>query len=302
MIDPKYLPFDAQTLRQHFLGRRADRHVLYYEKSADAYQQFGSAYPDRVGLSLSALRKPCQIERDERFWTAGCLLAIFHGPNRAQRLEALLRKTFGDEPPLSDFASWSECLGEPGDLRLYLEPNLPSPRSYTTWLRSHPEYTFIPYRRDAAARSGSRLLEGTTHVDALVLNVATGFAVLVESKVLSDISDHVSFDARRNQLVRSIDVMLESSERSRPPLSHRRPMRSLLVLLTPELFRREPHTRLYGWLFREYRDDPSALGRDLPHRPEVDWHGVARRLGWLTWEECAAVAPGACAWLPPSGR
>jgi hypothetical protein len=46
-----------------------------------------------------------------------------------------------------------------------------------------------------------------------------------------------------------------------------------------------------------------ALGalplRDLtPHRSEADLASVTRWLGWLTWEDCNRVLPGACPWLP----
>ena len=44
-----------------------------------------------------------------------------------------------------------------------------------------------------------------------MLLAATGVAVIFEAKVLSDISAHVTFDLARNQLARSIDVMLEAN-------------------------------------------------------------------------------------------
>jgi hypothetical protein len=47
----------------------------------------------------------------------------------------------------------------------------------------------------------------------------------------------------------------------------------------------------------EYRADPSALLRDLPHR-NADWPAVSRRRGWATFEDCKRIEPTACAWLP----
>jgi hypothetical protein len=64
---------------------------------------------------------------------------------------------------------------------------------------------------------------------------ASGIAVIFEAKVLSDISTHVTFDLARNQLARSIDVMLEANPALPAPLSHRKPERTFLVLLTPAL-------------------------------------------------------------------
>ncbi len=71
------------------------------------------------------------------------------------------------------------------------------------------------------------------------------------------------------------------------------------MLLTPEVFRRYPHARLYGWSLPEYQRDPAALARDLPHRrPEgVDWPALWKRLGWLTFEDCERITPASCRWL-----
>jgi hypothetical protein len=70
------------------------------------------------------------------------------------------------------------------------------------------------------------------------------------------------------------------------------------VLLTPEIFREHPESRLYGWLMRDYRSSPAAIHRDLSHRSEANLASVTRRLGWLTWEDCNRLLPGACPWLP----
>jgi len=57
-----------------------------------------------------------------------------------------------------------------------------------------------------------------------------------------------------------------------------------------------PYSRLYGFLHEEYKQNPDALARDLPHRDE-EWSALARRLGWLTFEDINEVLPGACPWL-----
>jgi hypothetical protein len=46
-----------------------------------------------------------------------------------------------------------------------------------------------------------------------------------------------------------------------------------------------------------YRDDANLLQRHLPHRKNVDFVELRRRLGWLTWEDCNQVLPGSCGWL-----
>lgn len=133
---------------------------------------------------------------------------------------------------------------------------------------------------------------------------ATGVAVIFEAKVLSDISAHVTFDFARNQLARSIDVMLEGNPAPAAPLNLRKPERTSLVLLTPALT--QPgragdaisKSRLYGWLMPAYKDpDSSLLRQHLPHRDGSELAEAAERLGWASWEDCHTVAPGACPWL-----
>lgn len=126
-------------------------------------------------------------------------------------------------------------------------------------------------------------------VDAMLLAPETGTTVAFGVKALS------------NQLARTIDVLLERNERLNEHLVRRRPDRSHVVLLTPEIFRGEASkSRLYGWLtpaYRSYPEDP-LLGQHLSHRTREELAGVADRLGWATWEDCNVVLPGSCAWLP----
>jgi hypothetical protein len=94
--------------------------------------------------------------------------------------------------------------------------------------------------------------------------------------------------------------MLESPDKTaRAPLVYRRPSRSLFVLLTPALFKRNSTSRLYGWLMNEYFQNPEALARDLPHRKDqhCDWKEIVSRMRWLTFEDCEDVLPGCCPWL-----
>ena len=74
----------------------------------------------------------------------------------------------------------------------------------------------------------------------MLVAVETGFSVLIEAKVLSDISNQVSFDPLRNQLTRLLDVMLEPASSTYAPLKDRKQDRSVAVLLTPRLFKDNP--------------------------------------------------------------
>ncbi|MEX2397552.1 MAG: hypothetical protein WD491_11025, partial [Balneolales bacterium] len=168
-----------------------------------------------------------------------------------------------------------------GDVKLYFEPNLPSPPCYREWLQKnlgHP----IPYVREAARKACGEKnranLEGATNVDALLINASNGFAVLIEAKVLSDISCQVSYDIKRNQIARNLDVMLHSDDTMTSPLNKRSPGNSLFMLLTPQTFKDNPHARFYGYKFREYATDPRALANDLPHRGIEELEGLGRRM------------------------
>ncbi len=301
LIHPTYLPFTAVQLRQHFApvdGRsreELERHVQYFTDSAERYKQFCAPLPKREGASLGSLKLACQIEKDERFWAASCWLSIFHHPRRVELLSTLMKGCFGKQPPVGGLNDWCECFT--GDLRLYFETHLPSPQSYKRWLSLNLQRrNLVPYVLASASRANENL-EGPTHADVLLVNADNGFALLIEAKVVSDISYGVSFDVMRNQLARTIDVSLDAHPALPPPLSARRPDRTLIVLQTPKMFQKAPESRLYGWLLNSYRSDPSALCRDLPHRTAAEIGDVSKRLGWLTWEDCRAVLPSCCAWL-----
>ena len=246
------------------------------------------------------------MEKDERFWLATALMSLYHaddGSGPARPFARLLERAGLRPPP--GFPRWEDALA--GALDLFFEVNLPSPGRYRAWLRDHlGERTPIPYLNEQAEAPGARL-EGATKADAMLLAPASGVAVIFEAKVLSDISTHVTFDLARNQLARSIDVMLEANPTLAAPLSLRKPQRTFLVLLTPALT--QPgrtgdaisKSRLYGWLMPAYQDPNSSLLRQhLPHRDGSELAEAAGRLGWASWEDCHAVIRDACPWLTAS--
>jgi hypothetical protein len=220
-------------------------------------------------------------------------------------LAALQRKAFpAGFPPVDGLASWEQALGDPGKLELFVEVSLPPPGGYRQALAAHlEEWVLILHVLESAleALASGQALEGATKADALLVSSETGFAVLFEAKVLADASGGIRFDVLRNQLARNIDVMLDANPNLQEPLTLRQPGRTCFVLLTPEIFRDHPEGRLYGWLMRDYQTHAGALQRDLPHRAGTDLASFAKRLGWLTWEDCNRVQPGACSWLPGTG-
>ncbi len=295
VIDPIYLPFTPAELKAHLL-LDVEGHIRYFQDSAKRYRDFCRNNVDRKGIPISKAQLPCQIEKDERFWTATTLKSLFDSPNRTDALLEILEHEFGSHPPIAGFRSWVDCLS--GPLRLIFEGVLPSPSSYVSWLRANLDsHQLIPYILHAAKRTNERALEGATHVDAILINEQNGFSLLIEAKVLSDISYGVSFDNYRNQLARNLDILMEPCDGVCDPLNKRNPASSLFLLLTPKCFKENPHSRLYGWLFNEYKTSPDSIGRDLPHRLNVDWRELSRRIGWMTFEQLNRAVPGACPWL-----
>lgn len=295
-----YMPFTEDQLLSHFLGGKEAspsekaKYVGYYLDSIKRYDEFCNNNPDRRGKSFLDMRLPCQIEKDERFWVASCMMTVFYSPHRTEELVNLFRCAYGDFPPMEGVGDWGECLQ--GKLHLFFEPSLPSPRSYKRWLVANlARRQFIPYVLDSAYQKQN--LEGATNTDALLLNSESGFAVIIEAKILSDASCQIVYDAMRNQISRSIDVMLEENGTLHAPLDRRDPSKTLFLLITPKIFRDNPTSRLYGYKLNEYKNDSDSLSRDLPHRPNCDWKAISRRLGWLCWEDFKKVNDNCCRWV-----
>ena len=298
-----YLRFSYAELAQHFapVGVESgdpDRHLAYYRASllnAAATIPAGSSQQMAKSTRLAH-----QIEKDERFWIVDTLMTAYHrSPDRVEAFAALLAKAGLPAPGEFDF--WHAALGRSDSLRLYFEVNLPAPAGYQVWLRGHlAERALVPLIRKDAITSNKTRLEGATKADAMLIPEDTNVAVLFEAKVLSDVSVQISYDAARNQLARTIDVMLDHNDRLRPPLSHRDPNLTAVVLVTPGLFKKDPTTRLYGWLMEHYRQDLNLLRQHLPHRVDTLPADLPKRLGWISWEECREVMPEACPWLEPS--
>ncbi len=301
VIHPVYLPFTSERLMAHFadtsLGGPGPQHLQHYQASSrralkhEARVHAGHGLPS--GRQCDDLDH--QVEKDERFWVVSALMSIFHDRNRVGALTALLTEALGDRPPVEGLATWAEALGDPEQLRLFFEVNLSAPRAHKRYLRDHlRDHVLLPWLREAASGSS---LEGATKVDAMLIAPKTGFAVMFEAKVLSDASTHTRYDATRNQIARTVDVLMDRQDDLQPPLNQRRPERTCLVLLTPQVFMDRPSTRLYGWLMDSYRRDTSLLAEHLPHRGVDRLAVIPPRLGWTTWEKCERIKPRACAWL-----
>ncbi len=296
-----YLPFSKDKLKKHFAKVRRDgkckvneNYLNYYERSVKRYINFMEKITNRKGMSISKMKKPCQIEKDERFWIVSALMEIYYSENRKEYFKKIFTKAFGEKPQIKGIDSWDDCLK--GELNLFFEANLPSPKLYKEWLKKElRKRQIIPYILDSGYKKSA--LEGPTNVDAILINSTNGFAVIFEAKVLSDISYEVTYDTMRNQIARIIDVMLERNDKLCYPLNKRDPEKTLFLLLTPKIFKENYTSRLYGYKYYDYKQKPESIGKDLPHRKNVNWREIALKLGWITWEDLKEIDNKCCKWL-----
>ncbi len=289
LIHDKYLPFTKEQLKEHYAGdgdmETMERWLKEYTDPVELHKEYCVRNPNRKGYKVEDMRRPLQIEKDERFWVASSLMALFHNERNKNMFVKLFKQAFEGMPKLDGLLTWEQCLD--GKLSLFFEANLPASKTYQEWLAEREERRIIPYIREAAW--GKKKLEGPTHVDALLINENNGFAAHFEGKLLSDMSCEVTYDVMRNQMARNIDVMLEWNRDKHGPLSRRDPNRTVFLLLTPEIIKKNPHSRFYGYKYDEYKRDPGSIGRDLPHRKGIDWKTISSRVGWATWEEMKRV-------------
>jgi len=295
MIHKIYLPFSDKTLRKYFNegenSGNPEKHIRKFKESANNY----------INKATSSVEINNQIEKDETFWTASTLINIFESSNRDTEIISILNKAFGNKPPISCFKSWNECLPKEHDnLKMYFEANYPSPKDYCEWLSKNiSKQTFIPYLYKKAISHKKRKLEGPTNVDCIIINTENGFSIMIEAKVLSDISYGVKYNCQRNQIIRNIDIMREEYSNLHDDLNKKDPNKTLFMLLTPRIFKEEPHHRLYGFKYEEYKKDISSIQRDLPHRnlSSKDLLDISKRIGWVTWEDFKEINNECCKWL-----
>jgi hypothetical protein len=283
VLHPLFLPYTADDLKQHF--------VLADLEGEDP-ERFLKKWRERIAQAPT--KDPSFLHRDETLWTAGALLAIHRHPDQQKLWREVMVSLFGPVSPTPERLEWSDLVA--GELRLFFEVGLPSPEPYRRWLSEHLDDRHALHTQKGTSAARALALEGRTHLDAMLLGVETHFAVHFEAKVLSDIDTKTTHDPLRNQLARNIDCLLNPPGKQ-AQISKRDPNRSFLVMLTPELFRRHWRSRLYGHLVREYARDAAAIQRDLPHLDGLRCMQMARRIGWLCFEDLRALEPSACPWL-----
>jgi hypothetical protein len=122
-------------------------------------------------------------------------------------------------------------------------------------------------------------VEGYSEIDLII--ESSSLLIYIEAKLDSDISMRTTHDPARNQIIRNIDCLLDSA-RGRTPFFW--------------MFVRDASPgRAYTQLMRKYREDPTTLSRDLPHRDPLLLEKVAQSLTIVTWREIAQEICAPCA-------
>ena len=170
MSDPplheQHLPFTRSQLRAHFapVARERDgefeRHLRYYVASIERY----ASWDPLKSTTWQESRRVRQIEKDERFKVATALLRLYYSSDPGTAFAELMRTT-GVPAPLGS-PSWDDALR--GELKLYFEVGLNSPRSYREWLKSNlSERCPVPYLQEAGVTA--RQIKGATQVGGVHL-------------------------------------------------------------------------------------------------------------------------------------
>lgn len=277
LMHKELMPFTEECLMKYFDGNNQLQQVIYFKYSIAKYKK----YEEQKSMVKTKFKTYRQAEKDERFYTARTFVNIFEDENnRIDRLKEMLKIAFGDKPLFNNnkFKSWDEALGT--KQKLILEHQLPAPKLFKKELSNNLEkHHFIPHIIEMGCdKKGFRKnLEGATHVDAYIYCEETKLRIIIEAKVLSDISYDVRYDIARNQIARNIDCMLEDRE-----------WENLFLLLTCKYFKDHPETRLYGYKMKDYQTNQFSIRNDLNHRNDLsdeEWRNLPNRIGWITWED-----------------
>ena len=160
-------------------------------------------------------------------------------------------------------------------------PTYPPPPEREKWLREQYRQTSTPLFRDWADKKGR--MEGRTEIDVAIKSDEA--LIFVEAKYLSDISDSVTYDPWRDQVVRCVDV----------GSYHAREHAFFFVLLTPRWSDDyAQNSRLYHYKLHEYQQNPDALRTKLPHRVAgenpIDFELISQRIGQAYWDDLINLA------------
>lgn len=163
--------------------------------------------------------------------------------------------------------------------RLRKPLELPAPTRIDLWVPMNAPLAYEAASRARMATSDdpawvaraalSDPVEGSSEIDVVMRG--TGYLLIAEAKLTSDISSRTTYDPARNQIARNIDCVLESAGGDLP----------LFWMIVKD----RASDRMYVQLIEEWQKDPTRLSQALPHRDVADIHGVLDRCATITWSE-----------------
>ena len=307
LLHPTYLPFTADQLRGHFApvhgpGDR-DRHLRYYRASVEETRKHDELLRGGDKPTPAQTRLGRQMEKDERFWVAAALMSLYHadgGRGRAELFARLLKRAGLRPPP--GFPRWQDALA--GALELFFEVKSPLPWPLPRLAppapgRAHPDPVPQKAGEDAGDAAGGRD-EGRRHAarpaDRSSGHLRSQSALrYLGSRHLRPRPQPARAEHRRHARSQPVAGRPAEPPQARADLPGPADTRAHPARASRG---RDSKSRLYGWLIPAYQDPGSSLLRQhLPHRDSAELAAAAARLGGASWEDCNAVAPGACSWL-----
>jgi hypothetical protein len=160
-----------------------------------------------------------------------------------------------------------------------LEKPYPPPTRYLSWLKSEINNHPVKYIREQAKNhiANNKPLESKTQVDAYI--ETDKLLIFFEIKFTSDISCNTTFNSKRNQLARLIDVGLKAVRLTGKEL--------LVILSTPSRLY-ENGSRLYYYKVNEY-SDPLKIKDDIVWRPLQEIKDNVLAVKWIALEDLISL-------------
>ena len=185
----------------------------------------------------------------------------------------LLKLTFGDRKEFQEMGF--------GGAEVVFWGKAPPPQSRLEYMWAHPElWTADDRRRKDIERriAKHQPLEGDTEVDVQV--ITKNILVLVEAKYHSALSLNTTWDNKRDQIIRNIDVgSFKAQEMA---------LDFYFILLTPRKDISGSRAPKNWEKVENYRNNPNKIKEMLPYRKnDLDCQRMAQNVGWLHWEDIA---------------
>lgn len=220
------------------------------------------------------------LESHHKWTKAGDRHRILHSPNSEDWVTWNVFQILLSRHPHDWFPILISAARRRNNLLNFSFPAFPLPDLKLWTLVSAPP-AYECSRRAAMLASGNAVwnargrdpkpVEGESEIEIAIEHPE--YLVVIEAKLLHDISPDVTNDPARNQIVRNIDCLIEMAGRRTP----------MFWMLVRDL---EPK-RAYVQLMNAYRANPALLAAALPHRAPELLNNIAGNLTTLQWSNFA---------------